>query len=35
MTSWVIETEMYLEIDKLRNDSADGYFNIPERDPCE
>ena len=35
MTSVIIEKEMYVEVNKLKNDSADGYFNVPEFDPCE
>ena len=35
MTSAIIEAEMYVEVNKLSNNSADGYFNVPEFDPCE
>ena len=34
MTSAIIEAEMYVEVNKLKNDSADGYFNVPEFNPC-
>ena len=33
MTSAIIEAEMYVEVNKLSNISADGYFNVPEFDP--